>query len=380
MPRSTDPDARLFDVRRRESSVVPMKVGLSRAVFVFLSHQQARDGVPWVGHGGGAWFCSPKYLNRSPVRWGQMTGHMRLWQMRDGPKALWTTFHFWIDICCADDACLENEGPFMAALPAYIAACHAIATDWVEEYSPTATEEHYHSPGDDWRKAEVMLAFAFSMTGYNRYLIPRDFDQTMMPNRNSVSAYEAMTQISSRAVGTRRGILVCARPERHHGESGSFDARRDGARFEAVHLPIRAARATALVHTSGAASAVYVVAYIDNICCCGQWFGLCALFTSRNLPPSACTKEALVCIKCGSMLGSALAGIYPVDPAFAGKQTGRPMAAGGPIDRPAFARAGLPQQQAVMLLGEQPGARRRSRAEQRASPRQWLQSSAQAAA
>ena len=26
----------------------------------------------------------------------------------------------------------------MAALPAYIAACHAIATDWVEEYSPTA--------------------------------------------------------------------------------------------------------------------------------------------------------------------------------------------------------------------------------------------------
>ena len=86
-------------------------------------------------------------------------------------------------MCCADDACLENKGPFMAALPAYIAACHSIATDWVDEYSPTAKEEHYHL-GDDWRKAEVLLAYAFSMQGYNRYLLPRDFDHDVDQNRH----------------------------------------------------------------------------------------------------------------------------------------------------------------------------------------------------
>ena len=306
VPRSTDPEARLVNAR---DVVRADEMGFSRAVFVFLSHQRARDGEPWNDHVGrlrtpmadalvafAKWLREIWYLNIDDHVCGAMKCFMGCTNNDGGITRNHEDFkiYFWIDMCCADDACLKNEGPFMAALPAYIAACHAIATDWVEEYSPTAKEEHYYSPGDDWRKAELMLAFAFSMKGDRLHLIPRDFDFDFDSNSNSMNVYEQAYQ---------------PKPRTWHSSEEFWSLPDPSANVELLDL-VETARASKL-YTCQASCVRYCslgdsryhppgagLHYgfcnnwcHDNICCCGQCCGFCAWVSSRNLPPSACTRE-----------------------------------------------------------------------------------------
>ena len=231
-----------------------------------------------------AWhFDIDEYICPCGVRKCAMSCHMAFTgnapDMRSHPDF---KIYFWIDLCCADDACLKNEGQYMEALPAYIAACHAIATDWVDEdwpISPTA-KDHYYSPADDWRKAELLVAFAFTMQGNRIHLVPRDFDISSNPRANT--ALEGLTRPRRQWDPT---IELWSLPRLSNATSEN----------QTVMTFVEIARASQLFTCkancvrscdpgdlrSGTCSLNRWC--FDNVCWLGQCCGICACVTTRNV-------------------------------------------------------------------------------------------------
>ena len=103
---------------------------------------------------------------------------------------------YWTDWPCADQ---YNPGPDMAALPAYVAVCHAIVAATSKEYFERA-----------WCHVELMMAYSFMSIGRTLFLLEEGFVEDITFNTVEAIAQVvldplqcAMTNENDRSVITR---------------------------------------------------------------------------------------------------------------------------------------------------------------------------------
>ena len=158
---------------------------LGFSLAVVLSHQQARNGVP-NGMAGALVSWAKLFRNK----WYRTIDDHAAWCLASIEANAPNNDDFKIyfdDMCCADDACLENRGPYFEALPAYM--CMPRDRCRLGGGVLAGAGEHYHL-GDDWRKSRGDAGICL-LKGNELYLIPGTL---MMAMRSIKGAQADQTQ------------------------------------------------------------------------------------------------------------------------------------------------------------------------------------------
>ena len=170
--------------------------------------------------------------------------------------------YFWIDYCSSLQNTREAPAqivPYMAALPAYVAVCAAVAAYWTEAYDSRA-----------WCQTEMLMGYAFVSTGDKLWIVPKGFEHGEQDGVNEEEMLvpdPANPETAKLTNEADRPVLVAL-----------TETARNSKAFGCWRTFVRQC-------TPGEDNELPWCMLIN--CCCCQCFGCCAVMNAREVKPGA---------------------------------------------------------------------------------------------